>query len=205
MRPVRPAPASPRLQGDGGAVFVEFALILPFIALFLMGMFEFGNGFRQKTQLEATVASAARVNVQIGSGRFADFETLRAVSSGLSGLPAGSLQRVVVWKATDDANGPKCTTGPSVANVCNVYTAAQVADASGAGFPGGSSTSPTCPSSSWDAAWCPLNRSDTERAQDYVGVYVEVQYRSLTRVVSLDNVRLTSWAVYRIEPPLGAT
>ncbi len=64
-RPGRPDGGA-RLGGDDGAVIVEFALMLPFLALFMMGLFEFGFGYHRKTQLDSVVGSANRMAAQLG-------------------------------------------------------------------------------------------------------------------------------------------
>jgi Flp pilus assembly protein TadG len=192
-----------RLVGDRGAVLTEFVLVLPFLMVIVMGLLEYGNAYRHRTALESTVATAGRSNAQIGAGRFADFETLRSISSGASAIRGVTIERVVVWNATATSDGPRCTTGSSVNGLCNVYDTAQVNDASGAGFAAGTSYSPTCATGSWDEAWCPLDRSDEYRAQDYVGVYVEIRYPSLSRFFTGTDQTMRAWNVYRIEPPVG--
>jgi Flp pilus assembly protein TadG len=192
-------PPVDRLGGDHGAAVAEFALLLPFFSLMVFGLLEFGNAYRRKSTLESVVASATRVDVQLGKDRMADAEALRSISSGLSSYSDLTIQRVVVWKANGATTGPLCVTGAGVSGSCNVYTAAQVADTSGTGFANAASCT-----GNWDVSWCPLNRSDTDLAQDYVGVYIEVQYRAKTRVVTSQYLTLKAWSVMRIEPPFGA-
>jgi Flp pilus assembly protein TadG len=191
-------PPACRARGDDGAAIIEFALMVPFLGLMLLGLFEFGLAYQRRAAIDNALGSANRMAVQLGRDRSADAETLRAIAAATASMPNVEVVRAVVWKANTGTSGPRCTTGPSVADVCNVYTGAQVLAGDAGVFTG----TDTCSADAWDAAWCPTGRTDSERNQDYVGVYVEIRYRALTKVTS-DWITLTGWNVMRIEPPLG--
>ena len=64
--------SSPRVQGDGGAVMVEFALILPRVVLLLTGVFEYGTVWRESLTLASVVRAASRQAANNGSNRAAE-------------------------------------------------------------------------------------------------------------------------------------
>jgi hypothetical protein len=201
--------AATRERPDGAAVLVEFALALPVLAIFLLGMFEFGYGFRQKLFVERATQSAGRVAASAGNDRYADFDALRAIDSSLGGASNIEVERVIIWKAPNATAGvpQNCLdvgyTGlgtKGVGGLCNVYSPAQVATSSPVGFPGGSATNPTCAGGSWDANWCPRGRDRTPPGVDFVGVYVEVKYTMLTSILPVDELTFVSETVYHLEP-----
>ena len=49
-----------RLQGDGGATIVEFALVLPLLALLIFGIIDFGTTYNDWQALRSGVRDAAR-------------------------------------------------------------------------------------------------------------------------------------------------
>ena len=49
-----------RYRGDGGASLVEFALVLPLLALFLFGIVQFGLAYDQKQSINSAAREGAR-------------------------------------------------------------------------------------------------------------------------------------------------
>jgi hypothetical protein len=143
--------------------------------------------------------------------RYADYETLRSISSSLSSLNSATLARVVVWKANAnntlpsacDIAVPPTGVGPyGSPGLCNVYSPAQVGQGyTSVGFPPTSSTSPTCTSTSWDTNWCPTGRANSTGSGDYVGIYIEIRYTSVTKTLPWTGLAIKRSAIYRIEPP----
>jgi Flp pilus assembly protein TadG len=216
MNDDRPRP--PRLTGDHGSTLVEFALVIPVIAVFFLGVVEYGYAFREANLGERSTSAAARVVSQRGNARNADFEGLRSLNSSLAGLKRSQLTKVVIYNP--DANGNMSTTckglaapsgsssvGSNAAGAqCNVYSAAMVATANpSVGFPGGTVGSNTCPSGSWDINYCPGSRTTGTVNPSSVGVYTEVTYTSLTKLFGT-NIKFERQAYYLLEPtPVGGT
>lgn len=204
---------SPRLGGDEGAVLVEFALVLPIIALVTLGILEFGLAWRDANTVTRTVASAGRTGATLANDEFTDYELLRAVQSGFTGNDQLEIERVIVYEAAAVDGGvpqtcldfgvPTGTGAFGVADTCNIYSKDQVDSDSLAGFRRvASATYPDwdCASGSWDAQWCPADRQRARPGADYVGVFVEAEYTTVTGLIS-DEVHIQRSAVYEVDPP----
>jgi Flp pilus assembly protein TadG len=96
-RPTTPRPEPqprPRLRDDSGVVAIEFALVLPFILIFLFLITDFGRFFNyvnDANQLAADGARMAAVNTYPGAAELrsrADTSELRNASGGAH-LPDG--------------------------------------------------------------------------------------------------------------------
>lgn len=200
---------SRRLHGEEGVALVEFALVAPVIVIFILGVIDFGNVWRQDNVSQEAIMSSARVASSASKNRFADYEALRALSAGLSGLKSTTVTKVIIWKA-NSANTPPSgcmSITPSgtgtfgVSGSCNVYSSAQLTSTSTSGFPATSSSNPSCGAGSWDGNWCPTSRVNVEGSGDYIGVYVELEYTSLTGVIPGGKLTFSNQAIYRLEPP----
>lgn len=185
-----------RCVGDGGSAFVEFALIMPVLATFMLGIIDYGMLFKADNQVEHALMSSGRVAAQQSKGRLADYEALRMLTSSVSGMSNATVSKVVIYKAsTADGKVPSACLTSSQTGLCNNYTAAKFntfeANKSTA-FAGTS----TCAGSSWDASWCPTTRNfQTDR----IGIYVEVQYARMTGIIP-GNFTIKSSTVYSVEP-----
>lgn len=67
MRPTTPNPVPPRsrLRGDDGVAAVEFGLVLPLLALILLGILDYGYAFMVKMTLTNAAREGARVGVTL--------------------------------------------------------------------------------------------------------------------------------------------
>jgi len=212
--------SSGRLDGDGGAVIVEFALVLPLLALMFLGIVDFGNAYRYRNTLESSLTTAARTGSQLSRNRFADYELLRSLSSGLDVV--GSPKLAIVWKANSTNEVPPACLGISavgvgkkgIPGVCNVYSKEQIETSNPVGFPAGASTNPLtppqnqppaatppCPSASWDANWCSWQRNNFIGSGDYLGLHVEMEYTPITGITGSAVITMTESTIYRLEPP----
>jgi Flp pilus assembly protein TadG len=203
---------SSRLHGDQGATVAEFALILPFLAILVFGVIDYGNAYRQENILEVGVMSAARANSQMALSTHADYESLQSIAGTINNMKGVTLTKVIVWKANTANTPPAACLGRqfSAADLtvkgepdsCNVYSPAQVnATSELTGF-GRSLGAGTCRSVNWDWNWCPMSRVNDERiGGDHLGVYIEVVYQPLTRFVMQNGVTMSEQVIYRLEPP----
>lgn len=187
---------------DRGAALVEFALILPVVTVLLLGIFEYGNLWRQVGTLERAAQQGARAVTQQADGRFADYEALRSVDSATRGMSGVEVTRVIVYLPAD-ANGsvPDSCLSSSVPEVCNTYSGTQVRTVNPVGFPtAGGASNPTCAGGSWDAGWCPTTRPRSDTNPMQVGVHVTVEYTPVTGLIPGPTMTVTRQAIYQIEP-----
>ena len=205
----RPIPDR-RLHGDGGSVMVELALVAPFLVLLVLGVFEFGNVYRNKTLLTGGLRSAGRTASQSGTISSADQLALTAFYATASKLKNATLQKVIIYKASSVSGPPPASclsastsgTAPfGVSGVCNVYTASQVSSAAAGLVTFNFSTPVNCSDTSdWDHNWCWSTRNLTPATADYLGVYAEYKYTGLTSVMPVRTITMSDYTVYRMEP-----
>jgi len=206
----RPGPRR-RLHGDDGAVIVELALVAPFLVLLVLGVFEFGNVYRDKTLLAGALRSAGRTASQSGKINKADQVALTSFYATASKLKNVVLQKVIIYKTTASGGPPPASclsastlgTAPyGVAGLCNVYSGAQVSSAAAglAAFNYGSGVNGTCTAANWDFNWCWNTRVLTPATADYLGVYAEYTYTGITTIMPVRTITLSDYAVYRMEP-----
>lgn len=207
MRFLRSRLDDARRRPDNGAVLVEFALVLPVIALLAIGLLEYGSAFREKALVERSVQQAARTAASTANGRYADYDALRTLDSVLSGAKRGEIERVIVYNATGRTDGSvpgvclgitPSGGGSGSTNRCNVYSAAQVAQGNPVGFP--TNAAGTSCAGGWDSSWCPIGRRRSAPAVDRVGVYVEFRYEPLTGLLPSTGELIKANAVYQLEP-----
>lgn len=190
--------AEPR---DRGVVLVEFALLAPVLVLLVLGIFEYGNLWRQVGSIERSAQQGGRTVSAQADNRFADYEALRAIDAITRGLPGITVDRVVIYHA-DSADGevPEACLSGSQGGQCNTYTGAQVRTTSPIGFPATGTVDTTCASGSWDEAWCPTDRPRDENDLISIGVHVTVTYEPVTGLIAGPGMTVQRNAVYQIEP-----
>ncbi|HET8896064.1 MAG TPA: TadE/TadG family type IV pilus assembly protein [Protaetiibacter sp.] len=189
-----------RERGDRGAVLIEFALVAPILLMLVVGIFEYGNAYRQIGGVERSSQQGARTAASMANHRMADYEALRAIDTATRGLQGVSVDRVIIYRSTRaDGAVPNATCfTSSVSGVCNTYTGAQVRNTSPSGFSGGNPRATTC-AGSVDAAWCPLGRSRQQATIARIGVHITLTYESVTNLLPT-TITLESEAVFQIDP-----
>jgi|GEM_PF-944272 len=210
MTPTTNGPVPPRLSGDHGVALVEFALVLPLLIVLVLGVMEYGRTWGEKNTLVRSTQSAARTGATQGPDRYADYNALQSIEASLKALGNSTIERVVIFRA-DAADGqvPAACANLAIADNlspkgiaasnCNIYSAAQVGFTGNplTYFPGTSSCT-----GAWDAAWCPTARSRGTDVTDpdYLGVYVRVNYKSLTGILAAPTKDLTATSTFRLDP-----
>ncbi len=210
---------------DRGAVFIEFALLLPVLLLFAMGIVEYGMGWRAANDVNAAARDGARSGTSASAYATADRSVLVSIANNLaSSGDLDGVEKIIVYKASS-ANGQvpgSCLakTNPSgsasspgfvvgVGGVCNVYGPGQLtyllngSNASNNG-PWVNSAGTGCDGSDLDAPWCPAirNHSLTSNSFDYMGVYVKLKHSSITGFGFGDQM-IERTAVFSLEPKFG--
>lgn len=163
---------------DRGAAALELALLLPIAVVLIVVVFDIGTGFGAARSSAATARAAARVVAQdIGSPQ-ADYQAVRAVSSGFT-ESGDNVDWVVVYKPTPalGAKLPPGCTPPSagINDVCNVYNKTQIETADPTLFDDGDCAG------SIDTAWCPSSRSADD---DWIGVAIFGSHERLLGLTS---------------------
>jgi Flp pilus assembly protein TadG len=221
-----PRSASRPRWGDDGAVLVEAVMVLPILLALIFGLVDFGVGLRDRQVLQSATRNAARAAAAAStysSGRDADRSALTTMWASLQNSRNLTVNKVVVFKANPtpwpDASSVPLTTVPAFCKnttavdtgagynqnsvFCNVYSAKQVSEAatvwSNADSAGVCSTT-----SGFDRWWCPTTRATALTSNgflgpDYLGVYVQVTYKTLTKFFAR-TITMEDTTIVRLEP-----
>lgn len=172
-------------------------MLVPILVLLIVVVFDIGSGFGAARSSAATARAAARVVAQeIGSPQ-ADYQAVRAISTGFS-ESGDTIDWVVVYKPSP-ALGSDLPAGcipPSagVSDVCNVYNKTQIDTADSAFFDDGDCAG------SIDTAWCPSSRTAND---EWVGVAIFGSHERLLGLTSAslglsdnDDIAMLNQAVF---------
>ncbi len=205
---------------DRGAVFVEFALIVPVIMLVAMGIVEYGLAWSATNDVNAAAREAARAASSAPAAQTADRTVLTTVDAMLNSSERAGIEKVIVFQAasanqtmpsgsclSEDPNTGSPGNARGIYDQCNVYGPDQVAWA--AANPTNSTriapNAANCSNSTYiDYHWCPINRQRSTSADnaEYVGVYIKLNHSSITHFGFGDQTIVRS-AVFRLEPAFG--
>jgi len=108
---------------DEGTSMLEFAIVLPVLLLILIGLAEFGLGFRDMLTVNSASREGARVASAVGDDASADCVAIEAAAAALIGVEIDNVQQVWIFKA--DAAGEPV---PGVRQVYRPKTTADTAD-----------------------------------------------------------------------------
>ncbi len=217
--PRQPTSSSERLHGDEGVALVEFALVLPFLFVLFLGIFEYGTAWRNSTIIASSLRTAVRSVAQSRTAPAADMFALQGLMASLETTNGIEVEKVIIYagkasaggagvvSASTTLGGPNntCkTAAPATApDGCNVYPKARLTEA--ALVTSNFGTSAGC-ASRYDAKWCPsarINSLSATNGPEWVGVYIEVTYDSVTSLLP-NTVTVTDFTSSRLEPPYGA-
>jgi Flp pilus assembly protein TadG len=194
---------SPRFKGSAGSTLVEFALVLPFLALMAFGVVEFGMALQDKTTVQGAARAGVRVGSAAGATADADKNLLLGVGAALQDVGLTNVDWIVVYKSgTVDGAVPAACTNPthSVSASCNAYTGAQlqqlVAGTAPASWFG-------CGVTALDRFWCPTSRQTIQSdGTDYLGVSVQARHPMFTGFFG-STLTISDYGVMRLEPQGG--
>lgn len=189
-----------RSRRGRGASLVEASIASLMFFTVLLGLFEFGWAFRDYMTTADFARNAARAGSAAGNSGTADWSILQAAKKSNGALNNGQLQYLVVFDAgsatgTLASVNSTCLAGTSVTNVCNVYTAADLARPS---------SDFGCGNTAPDRFWCPSSRKVAASAASggppsYLGVYVKVRHSAITKALG-NGVDFKDQSVLRLEP-----
>lgn len=204
----RPGQRPQRLSGDGGAVLVEAALVTPVLVLLVMGVLEFGYAWRNENVVAGSVRGSARVATQSLSNAQAD---RYAIESYLGSIAQGrnlTTNKIIIYKV-DESTNPNGTVPSAclsastsgsppygVSGVCNVYIPSQWTSANLV------SSNFGCGSGKYDNNFCPTTSRTAAlpATPTTVGVYADVTYSMLTKILPGRTINLSDRSVARVEP-----
>lgn len=185
-----------RLRGDSGGMLVEAALVMPMFIYLVFGVIDYSSVFRDYHTTSYVMQVGGRVASVEGSHPEADYLALSRMRSAGMALPADAIERIVVWRATDDGSGaawragatsvvpPACKTATvgDATYACNVYTrvGGTVNPSSAMQANWGNCTSTGNPSRYWCASTRKSAAQGINGPPDYMGVYVEVLHKHYT-------------------------
>lgn len=164
--------AGPR---DRGSVIVETAVIMPFLALMMVGISEYALALRASNHLEKLSRNAIVELVRAPEDPLADYHVLETVREAAKSA-GGEIRWVMVFKAPPGSTQPpspcvttaeSLTSGVSgVGSTCNIYSGAFVAVAAPSDF-----AQDECAQGA--GRWlCPGSRLATFGANQRIGVAV---------------------------------
>lgn len=208
--------SAPRGEGDRAATLVEFALVLPLLALLAFAVAEVGLAFTAENRVQGAVSQAARVGASGGAQIEADRDILLALKAALPPADVTGLQRVVVFRATsadgrvpavcENAGNPTSNQGQNpgsslIATACNSYTGATVRTLTKDNYTAvGFSSGASCGVSSLDRYWCPRSRKDSRAdPPDWIGVWVLIEHDNPLPFY-FGDMTFEKASVYRVQP-----
>ena len=181
---------------------IEAAFVTPILFLFVFGIFEFGFAFRDYLGVTNTTGDSVREASVAGNVANADYRMLRAAERASAALPDGTIERIVIFRATGptDTIPSACKTSTSAAvlaaNKCNYYTPADFSlDPTEFGCDPASNPVPDP-----DRHWCPTSRIVSVGAGlDYVGVYMRVTHAYITGLFG-SSITFEDSSILKVEP-----
>jgi hypothetical protein len=203
-----------RVVRQAGATIMEAAVVSLAFFVLVLGVIEIGLAMNDSLALASSVRAGARAASVQGNDVKADLFTMNNIAKESSALKPSDIVRIVVYKPTGFGQKPttECMNGTPVADVCNVYTGADLAVAraqvieEAAAAAQNRSPDPTkiifgCKTSSPDRFWCPDTRkvSITGAGPDYVGVWIRIEHKWVTQFFGSAKT-LEDQSVIRLEP-----
>jgi TadE-like protein len=143
---------------------VEFAMLLPLLALLLVGVIEMGFAFKEKLLVDNGVQIAARTGSALGQAEDVDTRVLQALEQGFSGLAnngAGQVLQAQIYRVAPD--------GSIDGSAINTYTYQYTSNPSDCNWS-------SCPTTDGDyGAWPPTTR-DTRLDGGLESIGVKIFY-----------------------------
>ncbi len=174
----------------------------PVIFLILFSIFEFGFAFRDYLAVANSTRDGAREASVAGNVTDSDFRMLQSIARASAALPDGTIDRIVVFKATGPSStvpsACKTSTAPATlaANSCNVYTSADFA-LTQSDF--GCDPTPD-PLPDPDRHWCPSDRIvSVGTGLDYVGIWMRVNHSYITGLFGT-GITFEDTTILKVEP-----
>lgn len=85
---------------EDGAALVEFAIVIPVLLLIIVGLAEFGLGFKDMLSVSSATREGARVASAVGNDGAADCVIVEAAAASLSGIDIDDIRELWIYKAS---------------------------------------------------------------------------------------------------------
>jgi len=174
--------------------------------LLVFSLLEYGNYFKNNMSTRNAATDAAREISASSNDGEADYNGLSIARQDLAGLDANQLQMIVVYKATGPQDSvPALCKVASQPGLCNHYTAANfygvgLGTLTVSSFGAVDQTDTTKIDSNYPPVLRQYHRtSGGALTVEYVGVYIEANYHSVTGLLK-STVTLSGDAIVPIEP-----
>lgn len=193
---------------ERGAAIVEFAIVIPFLMIMVLGMVEIGTAWKANQQVVQAARSGARTVTQLGPIDIADQQALQAVSATFEDEADRIIQVIVFDAPADGQVPPGCLDGIAApADPCNIYDATDLLQVNSPNYFDSNfdpnDLSNGCGGAGASRNWCPNTRSNNQQTATFVGVYVEFEQDYFTGFFGVDTYTITETTVMRIEPETG--
>ncbi len=99
--------------GDGGAVLVEAAVVLPLLFMLVFGILEIGAALKSYSGTANAVRAGGRMASVAGNVADADRAILERVAREAAGVPEGEIEYVVIWHASSTGEQPPAGCRPA--------------------------------------------------------------------------------------------
>lgn len=174
-----------------GAAAVEAAIIVPLLVFLTFGILEFGLYWQQSHTFNDAARSAARLGATMAREPDYEMRMIEELTEVVQALPDNSIEEVTFYKASPTTGDPITGTVESCTVDCWRFTWNEATR---------TFTKVSGPE------WPPLEMSacGDEASTDYIGVWIQGWYESLTGMIGRRQV--TETTVLRLEPvPLSVT
>ncbi len=182
-------------RGERGVVAVETALMVPLLFFVFFGMMEFGLYWMADHSLNEGARTGARLGATLARELNYEDDVVAVVEDAVRGkIPSGTVDALTIFRADPTTGSPYAGTG--TVDDCSADCFRYVWDSDTEAFA-------QVAGPAWDA----LSQAACGRIDhnDYLGVYIEGTYESLTGIFPAGRT-ISESSIIRLEPvPLSGT
>ena len=178
-----PSAPQSRSRNESGATLVEFAILMPLLILFIIGITEFGIGFKDWLTVANATREGARMGAVVGNDIDADCKIIQAVMRHIDVAGVEHIQDFWIFKANSDGS-------PSGTKNTYTYVGGDPAD---------------CGNWSGVIGWDPATRQTTSGSipLDILGIRIVFEHNWITGLPPFSgSVTWTEDTIMRLEPDL---
>jgi hypothetical protein len=175
-----------RARGEGGAVLIEFAIILPILVTLTFGIVEYAGAYHDSAIAADAVRAGGRVGSALGTNTSYTTSIVNAVNSAFTTLPSDAPKELWIYKANAQGYPGSGTSFSSCSTNCIKYAWDSATESFNMSAPQGGG---------WPAA---THQVCTEPF-DELGVFVKINHKFVTGLFGA-NITMDDHSVFRFEP-----